>query len=231
MGGVILTPTSRRALEHVAQRGRAHTYRLARTLNLKWSTSQDVVRRLKKGNLIRFIGEEPGEKRRRLVYGPTIWGLEFALQQVINRNDWEAVDEIAKSNVELWPLVLGRWEYFKSKGLEEQVRFRLASTIARFVGPPQAWDELSTQMKDEQKRVQELTAHFYERLTYWVGNRREMRRWYRALAEDAELLKFVMDHRRAILRQHRLVIRKTEEELRLLLRYSARKGPPSRGRR
>jgi hypothetical protein len=139
----------------------------------------------------------PWEKRKlRRVYEPTIWGIEFALREALcsGSEDWEAVEEIARSNSKLWPLVLGRWEYFKNKGVDEFAKERLIATIVRFSVHPKAWDETSAKIENGGKRVEELTCYFFERWVHWVGKREEWLKWCRALGEDPEICSFVSSH-------------------------------------
>jgi hypothetical protein len=226
--GVILTEVSKKALELIARRGRLHTYELVRTLDMKWSTAQDAIRRLERGNLIQFTGEEPGEKRPRRIYGLTVWGLGFALQQALcyGTEDWKAVEEIAGSNAKLWPLVLGRWKYFERMGVGEDARNRLLSTIVRFIGSPRAWDETGAKM-DQKKGVERWTRYFFNRLTYWHADRRKWLRWCRALGEDPEIRKFMRMHLNKNVREFRLAMDKHSQYLCDILRF--KRSRPTRG--
>jgi hypothetical protein len=206
-----ITENSWKALEEMVKRGRLHTYELVRSLHLKWPTAQDAIRRLLKCNLIRYAGEELGEKKRiRRIYVPTEWGMLLVLGETVRRGNWEAVREIARSNAHLWPPVLGKWEYFEKKGVGEEARERLKIVCER-IPLAEHWDEQSGTW-DPKEALEGWTKVFFGRYPLY-GNREKQLEWCRAIGEDPELYELVTAIYRKIVEEHRLALEKYESYL------------------
>jgi hypothetical protein len=206
-----ITESSWKALEEMVKRGRLHAYELVRSLYLKWPTAQDAIRRLLNGKLIRYAGEEPGEKKRiRRIYVPTEWGMLLVLGETVRRGNWEAVREIARSNAHLWPPVLGKWEYFEKKGVGEEARERL-KMVCRWIPPAEHWDERSG-TRDPKEALEGWTEEFFG-LYPWYGKREKRLEWCRAIREDPELHELVTAIYRKIVEEQRLALERYENYL------------------
>jgi len=85
-----------------------------------------TLNRLKKKDMIKSRHERTGRKRK--FYNLTFFGLVASLTY---RKTWQLIDEIAKAQKNMLPLLFGKWAFFKKEHILEEVIERLKSTVFR----------------------------------------------------------------------------------------------------
>lgn len=109
--------TELRILGVLAEHKECEQYRLPKETNLSYRTILRLLKSLELMKWIRLIRTEASAKggKEKKIYALTLRGLAIVL---MTSNDMQ---KVIKKQGDALPLVLGKWEYFKSVGLEKEM--------------------------------------------------------------------------------------------------------------
>jgi len=140
------------------------------------STAHRVINDLKKAGLIEVKREEAFRirGRKKKLYGLTFKGLLAALLQP---KSWKDIDQIAKQQGKLLPLILGKWRHFRRSGVNE-IQLQKALRWLCFVAQQQRYENPQFLMRDFFMYVVNMTR-IKERVFCFRGfdDDRELSKW------------------------------------------------------
>lgn len=114
-----LTETDLRILELLIERGPLNQYKISKGIDADYPTAHKAIKKLEEDGFVKFEHEEVTEKGGRAkVYSLTLKGFTVVIGMGrVDRN----IDKAIMKWSQLLPLVLGKWDYFKAMGLEDEI--------------------------------------------------------------------------------------------------------------
>jgi DNA-binding Lrp family transcriptional regulator len=108
-----------KVLSYIAKNGPCIKYRIEKALGLSHGTVYNAVKELNKNGYLKGVKEERTRTGLPMItYGLTLKGLELAFMEGQPSHD---MAQVAEKWRHLLPLILGKWSYFVSVGLKEEL--------------------------------------------------------------------------------------------------------------
>jgi DNA-binding PadR family transcriptional regulator len=167
-------------VDAIAKHKELPQYNIKNETKLSYRTILRLLKPLENSGFIQLARREASEKggKDRKIYAITLPGLIVALKNLEEKN----FDAVINKHGELLPLILGKWNYLKSAGLEQERRKAVI-----WVG-----NRILAEYPLGKATVRFATMSFWDYI-FQLTNKVERVKWIRALREDPELKAWAID--------------------------------------
>jgi len=219
-----LAENQEKVLIKTALEGTSYPYRFRRgVMSVSWA--QKATEALVDMRLLKVAREELWQARRKhQVYGLTPLG--FSVAFVIYLLKYSSSDKLRQliiSNESVIPLVLGKWDYFQRRGVEEAAFSRLDRVTNFFakgycdclrLKRAYKYEVVKKEFLDDAVLTKQFTEEFYSLLPAWTlptFSRKEVLKWYRVLLEEDDIKLIVLEILKDTLEQGRYLSQLAKE--------------------
>jgi len=210
-----LPPRQAQVLRYIAQKGPRIYYRLCKEMvQIPPGTLHDALVKLEKRQLLCIENKgkapRPGEIIKE--YHLTVLGLATAL---LYPQVHENLRDVIKSWGSLLPLVLGKWDFFISAGIEDLAQHHLMNAAVVLVRASESleWDFIYATPKDP---AEIFKSNFYHPREYqWFAPESRLK-WIRACARDPDLHHYLTGETKMLIMKLAIMMQETDVILRTL---------------
>ena len=168
-------------LRVLAEHKEFEQYKLPKETDFSYRTILRYLKPMEKTKWIRLVRTEASEKggKEKKIYTLTLKGLAIAFKEALEQAqppDWSVkwdMDKVAKKSGRLLPLVLGKWTYYKSAGLEGEFMRAFQWVVLHILNWGYDTEEFATEQ-------------FWYYIFQITPGRAKVK-WLKALREDPEL--------------------------------------------
>lgn len=180
-----LTESEARVLRYILKKGPCHGYTIFKETGLTDKTTYTSIKKLVGEGILSSVpgGDEPHPGRERKICELSLYGFLIGLK-LENDLEGENLDRVAKTWSRIWPLVLGKWDYFKRIGQLNNARDYLKEIIIldhMWLSKPYGLDLVTN----------EITSHFY--MAAWNSGEQIPEELIMILNDD-EIKTFMIDY-------------------------------------
>lgn len=215
-------------MRYIAQKGPRIYYRLSKEMDhIPPGTSHNALVELEKKQLLciekKGKAPRPGETIKE--YHLTVLGLATAL---LYPQVHENLRDVTKSWGSLLPLVLGKWDFFISAGVEDLAQHRLMIAAVTLVRASESL-EWEFEYATPTDPAEIFRSNFYHPPEYgWFASEKRLR-WIEVCARDPEVCRYLTGKLTAIIVKHEIMKHEAEVILKTLQDKDERRAHPSRG--
>ena len=114
---------------YLARKGKSNKWEMSKKLGMAYSNIHRIIKKLLKEKYI-YVAKTKNSSRNPWI-SVEYYDLSFSgfMACLLDNRSWKFIDEIAKQRAEEFPLLFGKWSFFKEKGIKEEVTNRFTGAL------------------------------------------------------------------------------------------------------